>query len=222
MRQTLVIAALLGVAAAMPQQRANPTATGPTNTNVRILNFESFQDGANFGHQLFQEDGTTSGQKYGPDGLLYGFYSYINPEGTTIKVFWRAGQGVGYEVIGTEGLIEENLGNLRATITQAPPPLEARPRAPVRPRAQAPTPAPVQAPQTFIPVALPTTQRPPAATQPPRKQPASLNPNQFIPVVPSRPLGPTTPEPQSNFDFPATLNIERTHSGFFSSLTATR
>jgi len=240
MRQTLVIAALLGLSASLPQQRANPVATGPVNTNVRILSFESYQDGANFGHQLFQEDGTSSGQKYGPDGLLYGFYSYVNPDNQRVKVYWRAGQGVGYEVIGVEGLIKENLGNLRATISQtpqeqpaAPRPAPARP-APLRPAParQAPVrPAPTAAPHvprnTFIPSAV-TTTRPPAADT--RKTQAKLNPNQLVPVVPEPPQQhfrqspalQTTPPPESRFDYPATLNLERTNQGFFSSLTATR
>jgi len=213
MRHTLVIAALLALSAALPQQRA--ISTGPKNTNVKILTFESYQDGANFGHQLFQEDGTTSGQKYAPDGLLYGFYSYVNPDNQRVKVYWRAGEGIGYEVIGVEGLIEENLGNLRATIRQNVP----------EPPVQTPAPAPrrsrpvVQQQNAFIPTAIPTTPPPPPPTPAPVqvRQPARLHPNQFVPTVPE-----TTPAPQSRFDYPAELNLERTANGFFSSLTATR
>jgi len=212
MRHTLVIAALLALSAALPQQRA--ISTGPKNTNVKILTFESYQDGANFGHQLFQEDGTTSGQKYADDGLLYGFYSYVNPDNQRVKVYWRAGEGIGYEVIGVEGLIEENLGNLRATIRQNVP----------EPPAQTPAPAPrrsrpVVQQNAFIPTAIPTTPPPPPPTPAPVqvRQPARLHPNQFVPTVPE-----TTPAPQSRFDYPAELNLERTANGFFSSLTATR
>jgi len=209
MRQTLVFAALLGMSFGMPpQQRAID------GTNVRILNFESYQDGANFGHQLFQEDGTSSGQKRGPDGLQYGFYTYINPDNQRIKVYWRAGDGVGYEVIGAEGLAE--LGNLRAP-SSAPLPQAQQP-------ARLVTPAPRRPQNSFIPAARPTTPRPiPAQVGP--KQPAKLRPNQHLPVVPDTALPTTTTTtsaPESRFDYPASINLERTATGFFSSLTATR
>lgn len=208
----LIVAALLGASYAMPpQQRALSGAGASTNVvgnpNTRILSYESYQDGANFGHQLFQEDGTTSGQKQGPDGLLYGFYSYIQPDGNRVKVYWRAGQGVGYEVLGVEGLNKENLGNLKASApaaTQAPVPAPA-PRLAVQPQntfiPSAPTPSPIP-PPVHVPVVQP-------------KPAARLIPNNPIPVVP------VTPEPH-RFDYPATLNLERTANGFFSSLTATR
>jgi len=224
MQYTVIAAALLGAALALPQQRAVHT---PGNPNTRILNFESFQDGANFGHQLFQEDGTTSGQKYGPDGLLYGFYSYIQESGNRVKVYWRAGAGVGYEVLGVEGLVAENLGSLKAAHPReefqppaaqpAPQPQRAPQAAPVRraPQPSRPRPARVQNPNTFIPTA--PTPRPTLATQPPRRKPAAtLHPQNPIPVVPHTS---TTPAPH-RFDYPATLNLERTGTGFFSSLVA--
>merc|ERR1711970_241079 len=202
MRRTIVLAALLGVSLALPQQRANDVAAPIGNPNVRILSFESFQDGANFGHQLFQEDGTTSGQKYGADGLLYGFYSYVQEDGNRVKVYYRAGAGVGYEVIGVEGLVKENLGNLLATKSEPT----------VAPVAPPPRPA-----NTFIPSARPTTAAPaPAPTTTP-KPPAILLPETPIPVVPA-----ISTEPPLRFDYPATLNLERTAQGFFSSLTATK
>ena len=189
----------------MPSQRA----TAPGNPNVRILSFEAYQDGANFGHQLFQEDGTTSGQKYGPDGLLYGFYSYLQEDNTRVKVYWRAGEGVGYEVLGVEGLIKENLGNLKATKSSTPlPPVEPRPRAQPKPQVHQ---------NTFIPEALPP--QPKQHVQPVTQRPAArLLPQTPIPVVP---LDAPTPAP-FRFDYPATLNLERTSNGFFTSLTATR
>lgn len=198
----LVLAALLGVSLAMPQQRATGVPAPVGNPNVRILSFESYQDGANFGHQLFQEDGTTSGQKYGPDGLLYGFYSYLQQDGTRVKVYWRAGAGVGYEVLGVEGLVAENLGNLKATIPQTP---------------SVPTPAPARPPRvlepnTFIPNAPTPAPHTPVRVDAP-KPAARLLPETTIPVVP-------TPAPH-RFDYPATLNLERTATGFFSSLIAT-
>merc|ERR1719259_888870 len=157
MKYTLIAAALLGATAALPQQRA-ASAPPPGNPNTRILNFESFQDGANFGHQLFQEDGTTSGQKYGPDGLLYGFYSYIQESGNRVKVYWRAGAGVGYEVLGVEGLVAENLGSLKA----------AHPREEFQPPAAQPAPQPQRAPQAAPARRAPQPSRPrPARVQNP-------------------------------------------------------
>lgn len=195
--------ALAGAALAMPQQ-------GPDNTFTKILSFESYQDGHNFGHELFQEDGTTSGQKFGPDGLLYGFYSYIQQDGNRVKVLWRAGEGVGYEVIGVEGLNEEGLGNLRAlgtgTPTEAPvrrPAPRAQPTAapvvPPAPRVPSPRPAPIPVTPTrgrFIPTAAPVVPT-------------------HVPVLPQEP----TPAPH-RFDYPAVLNLERTNAGFVSSLRA--
>lgn len=196
----------------MPQQRAiGVPASAVGNPNTRILQYESFQDGANFGHQLFQEDGTTSGQKYGPDGLLYGFYSYLQQDGQRIKVYWRAGAGIGYEVLGVEGLVAENLGNLRATISQTPQEVPEPVVAPA-PRRQR-----VQAENTFIPTAPPPTAAPVPVTPRPA---ATLRPDTLIPVVPDF-LTTSTPAPH-RFDYPATLNLERTANGFFSSLTATR
>lgn len=118
----VMVVALAGVALAMPQRKAPaPLARAPTDdAYTRILSFESYQDGGNFGHEFLQEDGTGQGQKLGPDGLLYGFYSYIQDDGNRVKVFWRSGQGVGYEVIGVEGLDQNNLGNLRATVNLEP------------------------------------------------------------------------------------------------------
>ncbi|KAA0195342.1 pupal cuticle protein [Hyalella azteca] len=210
MIQIILVAALLGVSYAMPQQRALGAGAAAENVAgnpfTRILSYESYQDGANFGHQLFQEDGTTSGQKQGPDGLLYGFYSYVQPDNNRVKVYWRAGQGIGYEVLGVEGLVKENLGNLQATISAStPPPAPAR--------------LPVQQ-NTFIPPAPtppPPTQSP--IPQPAPRAPARLIPNNPIPVVP---ITTTTEFPPHRFDYPATLNLERTANGFFSSLTATR
>jgi len=215
MKYTLIAAALLGATAALPQQRA-ASAPPPGNPNTRILNFESFQDGANFGHQLFQEDGTTSGQKYGPDGLLYGFYSYVQQDGNRVKVYWRAGAGVGYEVLGVEGLVEENLGSLKAAHPRPefnPAPAQTQQQQqPRRPR-----PARVQNPNTFIPSAPTPPPRTRATPPPPQPKPAAtLPPRHPIPVVPQ---GSTTPAPL-RFDYPATLNLERTNTGFFSSLVA--
>merc|ERR1711970_441784 len=209
MRRTIVLAALLGVSLALPQQRANDVAAPIGNPNVRILSFESFQDGANFGHQLFQEDGTTSGQKYGADGLLYGFYAYVQEDGNRVKVYYRAGAGVGYEVIGVEGLNEEELGNLKATPSES-----TRAAAPApRPVQQRTPPRPVN---TFIPPppTPPPTQHIQHVQQTTAKPPATLRPQTPIPVVP------VSTEPPHRFDYPATLNLERTAGGFFSSLTA--
>lgn len=187
----MIVAALASACLAMPQQKSGDAFT-------RILNFESFQDGANFGHELFQEDGTLSGQKIGPDGLQYGFYSYLQPDGNRVKVFWRAGKGVGYEVIGVEGLVEENLGNLRATVS-------ATSQAPIAAPRRVPTQAPVvRAPVHATPAPVP--RRVPVQTPAPLPAPAQL------PVEP-------TPAPH-RFDYPAVLNLERTSNGFVSSLTA--
>jgi len=211
MRRTLALAALLSVSSALPQQRAIDAAAPIDNPNVRILSFQSFQDGGNFGHQLFQEDGTSSGQKYGPDGLLYGFYSYIQEGGNKVKVYYRAGAGVGYEVLNVEGLDKESLGNLVATKSAPTPapikrqrPVTARPRNTFIPTAR--TPAPVQHVQR-----LPVTTPKPAAT---------LRPETPIPVVPTTTT--TTEFPPHLFDYPGTLNLERTANGFFSSFTATK
>ncbi|XP_068233852.1 uncharacterized protein [Palaemon carinicauda] len=206
MRQLAVIALLVGSALARPQVAARD------NTFTKILSFESYQDGSQFGHELNQEDGTTSGQKFGPDGLLYGFYSYIQDDGNRVKVFWRAGEGVGYEVIGVEGLNQEGLGNLRATVSATPVPEPA-----VRSR-PAPTPAPVR---THVPTHVqPQHQPQPQHTfrpVPARPTPAPFDPSvTFIPAA--QPLDPT-PAPH-RFDYPAVLNLERTASGFVSSLQA--
>lgn len=195
-----------------PQQRALSGAAAPTNVvgnpNTRILSYESYQDGANFGHQLFQEDGTTSGQKQGPDGLLYGFYSYVQPDGNRVKVYWRAGHGVGYEVLGVEGINKEGLGNLKAhAVAPTPAPPAPAPRLTVQPQNTFIPAAPTPAPPVHTPVQNPIPVQP--------KPAARLTPNNPIPVVP------VTPEP-TRFDYPATLNLERTANGFFSSLTATR
>lgn len=203
---------LAGVALAMPQGAVRD------NTFTKILSFESYQDGNNFGHELFQEDGTTAGQKFGPDGLLYGFYSYLQEDGNRVKVLWRAGEGVGYEVIGVEGLNKDNLGNLRATPPRtqhrapAPAPAPVR-QAPVR---QAPRPVVTQQPhhQRQVPVVPVVQQRVPTQAQrlPPRQ-------NRFMPT-PS-PILPEEPTPAPHrFDYPAVLNLERTGSGFISSLLA--
>ncbi|XP_045116859.1 uncharacterized protein LOC123507752 [Portunus trituberculatus] len=203
MRQLVVIVALAGVALGMPQGAA----FGSDNTFTKILSFESYQDGHNFGHELLQEDGTTAGQKFGPDGLLYGFYSYLQEDGNRVKVLWRAGPGVGYEVIGVEGLDRESLGNLRATVNTNPqyqsPPRQTRPRPVVTSAPVVPQPpihrAPVQ--QHRAPVHAPA-------------------PNRFIPQTPG-PILPheVTPSPH-RFDYPAVLNLERTGQGFVSSLQA--
>ncbi|XP_076033137.1 uncharacterized protein LOC143020584 [Oratosquilla oratoria] len=201
MRQLVVALALVGCSLAMPQA-ASPTAF------PRILSFQSFQEGADFGHSLFQEDGTTSGQKIGPDGLLYGFYSYLQaPDNNRVKIYYRAGRDVGYEVIGVEGIPEENLGNLRAHVgttyvEPAPAPRPARP-APVRP---APTAAPTAAPAPVL-RKRPEVVAPVIPVPPPTEAPALVIPE-------------STPAPH-RFDYPATLNLERTPTGFVSSLMAT-
>merc|ERR1712212_53267 len=210
MRRTIALAALLSVSTALPQQRANDAAAPIGNPNVRILSFDSFQNGANFGHQLFQEDGTSSGQKFGPDGLLYGFYSYTQQDGNQVRVYYRAGKGVGYEVIGVEGLNPENLGNLVATRSSSTPEPPRRQPTTQRPVTRRPV-------NTFIPTQrTPIVQQPVQHIQPAvQRAPATLRPQTPIPVVPEAP----TPAPH-RFDFPATLNLERTANGFFSSLTA--
>lgn len=195
----MIVAALASACLAMPQQAKSG------DPFTRILNFESYQDGANFGHELFQEDGTLSGQKLGPDGLQYGFYSYLQPDGNRVKVFWRAGKGVGYEVIGVEGLVAENLGNLRATVsatTQAP--------------FVAPKRVPTQAPIIRNPVHV----RAPVTPAPaPRRIPVPVQTPAPLPPAPVQlPVEPT-PAPH-RFDYPAVLNLERTSNGFVSSLTA--
>merc|ERR1711872_839779 len=160
------------------------------NPNVRILSFDSFQNGANFGHQLFQEDGTSSGQKFGPDGLLYGFYSYTQQDGNQVKVYYRAGEGVGYEVIGVEGLNKENLGNLVATRSNTTP---------EPPRRQRPTTTTQRPVNTFIPTARTPVQHVQQHVQQPTRAPATLRPATLIPVVPE-----TTTPPPHRFDFPGT------------------
>ncbi|KAG7178066.1 putative Insect cuticle protein domain-containing protein 19 [Homarus americanus] len=174
------------------------------NTFTKILSFESFQDGNNFGHELAQEDGTTSGQKIGPDGLLYGFYSYIQQDGNRVKVLWRAGEGVGYEVLGVEGLNQEGLGNLRAHNQPSTAPRTVAPRPAPRSRAQSvprvpPTPS-------HAPVHIPRTA-------------STLPQGHFMPTpAPIYPQDPShTPH---RFDYPAVLNLERTGTGYVSSLTA--
>lgn len=181
------------------------------NTFTKILSFESYQDGNQFGHELFQEDGTTAGQKFGPDGLLYGFYSYLQDDGNRVKVLWRAGEGVGYEVIGVEGLNKDNLGNLRAT----PPRVQPQPAPAPAPVRQVARPVVTQQPvHRQVPVVPPVQQRVPTQAQrlPPRQNRFMPTPS---PIVPQEP----TPAPH-RFDYPAVLNLERTESGFVSSLTA--
>ena len=204
----MIVAALLGVSLARPQ------APGAGDPFTRILSFESFQDGSNFGHELFQEDGTLSGQKIGPDGLTYGFYSYLQPDNNNnrVKVYWRAGQGVGYEVIGVEGINPEQLGNLRAHISATPEPAR-----PVRPRPTA-APAVRRAPvvvQTPAPVVHRAPVLAPATPAPVVHRAPVLPPATPAPVL----AGIVTPEPH-RFDYPAVLNLERTSNGFVSSLTA--
>ncbi|KAK8740755.1 hypothetical protein OTU49_002688 [Cherax quadricarinatus] len=219
MRQLVVIVVLAGTALAMPQVARD-------NTFTKILSFESYQDGSNFGHELAQEDGTTSGQKFGPDGNLYGFYSYVQDDGNRVKVLWRAGQGIGYEVIGTEGINQEGLGNLRAPVSTNPEPAPVR-QAPSRPppvraapRAQ---PVPV-VPQVPHHVPEPVHRPAPAPVHSPA--PVLRAQGHFIPtptpIVPSRSPAfhdELTPSPH-RFDYPAVLNLERTSSGFVSSLQA--
>jgi len=209
MRRTLALAALLSVSSALPQQRAIDAAAPIGNPNVRILSFQSFQDGGNFGHQLFQEDGTSSGQKYGPDGLLYGFYSYIQNDGNNVKVYYRAGAGVGYEVLNVEGLDKESLGSLVATRSKSTPapPSRRRPATTARPR------------NTFIPTTRAPVQRVQHVQRTTPRPAATLRPETRIPVVPTTS---STEFPPHRFDYPATLNLERTANGFFSSLTATK
>lgn len=197
--------ALAGVALGMPQGAR----FGPDNTFTKILSFESYQDGHNFGHELLQEDGTTAGQKFGPDGLLYGFYSYLQQDGNRVKVLWRAGPGVGYEVIGVEGLDKDSLGNLRATISTNPtqgPQYQQAPRQVHRP-----------APRV---TAAPVVPQPPVHRAPIPRVPVHVPAqNRFIPPTPAPILPLETPSPH-RFDYPAVLNLERTGSGFVSSLQA--
>ena len=203
----MVFVALAGVALGMPQGARHG---GTDNTFTKILSFESYQDGHNFGHELLQEDGTTAGQKFGPDGLLYGFYSYIQPDGNRVKVLWRAGPGVGYEVIGVEGLDTKNLGNLRATISSNP-----------QPQGQF---QPQQAPRQRRPTAVPVVPQPPSVHHSSvHRTPAHVaNQHRFIPPTPApfhHPAHEVTPNPH-RFDYPAVLNLERTGQGFVSSLQA--
>ncbi|XP_037797676.1 skin secretory protein xP2-like [Penaeus monodon] len=210
MRQLVVIGALLGVALAMPQR-----GLGPDNTFTKILSFESYQDGNQFGHQLLQEDGTASGQKFGQDGLLYGFYSYVQDDGNPVKVLWRAGKGVGYEVLGVEGISQDGLGNLRAHTPTGP-------QTPAAPRPAAPRPAaPRAAPRPVAPPPRPVVPAPPPPPPQPafRPQPARAAPAHFVPTAAPALFQEPTPAPH-RFDYPATLNLERTAHGFVSSLTA--
>lgn len=196
-----MLVTLAGVALALPQGARH----GTDNTFTKILSFESYQDGHNFGHELLQEDGTTAGQKFGPDGLLYGFYSYIQQDGNRVKVLWRAGPGVGYEVIGVEGLDKDNLGNLRATVNTDPQ--------------YQPAPRPVQRSRPVV------TQAPVVPHHPPVHRAQHRAPV-HTPVAPQQRFIPTAapilaPEPNPHrFDYPAVLNLERTGSGFVSSLQA--
>ncbi|RXG71982.1 hypothetical protein Avbf_05421, partial [Armadillidium vulgare] len=117
MLRKVLFFALAGYCLAMPQRQSGQP---KDNTFVKILELESYQNGADYGHALQQEDGTATGQKVGPDGLVYGFYSYIQDDGTRVKVYYRAGQGVGYEVLKVEGLDIKGLGNLKPTISKTP------------------------------------------------------------------------------------------------------
>merc|ERR1719347_860791 len=137
MRQLVYMSVMLfGMACAMPQQGAQ--ITDPNHPlYTKILSYEAHQTGSNFGLEFFQDDGTAAGQKIGPDGLIYGFYTYIQEGGNRVKVYWRAGEGVGYEVIGTEGLPTSQLGNLRATINNNPAPVTHAPAIPPQPATHA-------------------------------------------------------------------------------------
>merc|ERR1719339_181690 len=137
MKSLLVVASLLGLTLGMPQgaprrQEPNAIARGNDALFTKILKYDNLQDGNQFGHNLVQEDGIASGVRIGDDGLQYGFYTYPQEDGSRVKVNWRAGAGIGYEVISTEGLDMKTLGSLKATLDPTPDPFYVE-TAPVTP-----------------------------------------------------------------------------------------
>ncbi|CAL4071460.1 unnamed protein product [Meganyctiphanes norvegica] len=200
MRQLVLVASLLGLTLGRPQgaprnqQLVNDApARGNDNLFTKIISLKTIQDGADFGHNLVQEDGIGSGVKIGPDGLQYGFYTYVEQDGNRVRVNWRAGEGVGYEVLSTEGLNTETLGNLRATQNATPDPFYVE-TAPVTPNPnRAVHHNPVIINQHDVPV---NTFKPPVVTD------FDFAPNQF--------------------DYPSQLDITRTNTGFSADFRATK
>ncbi|MCL4154975.1 UNVERIFIED_CONTAM: hypothetical protein GTU68_052876 [Idotea baltica] len=169
----------------MPQRQSGPAKENPY---VKILELESFQNGANYGHALQQEDGTATGQKVGPDGLVYGFYSYIQDDGNRVKVYYRAGEGVGYEVLKVEGLDQP------APRQPQPAPRQHQP-APRQhqPAPRQPQPVP-RLPQPAPPRQIP--QQPQFVPQQPQFQPQPA-------PLPRQPPPPKPPlKPLHRFDYP--------------------
>ncbi|CAL4071468.1 unnamed protein product, partial [Meganyctiphanes norvegica] len=201
MKSLLVVASLLGLTLGMPQgapRRQEPNAIGQGNDALftKILKFENLQEGNTFGHNLVQEDGTGSGVRIGDDGLQYGFYTYVQQDGNRVRVDWRAGEGIGYEVLSTKGLNTETLGNLKATLNATPDPFYVE-RAPVTPNPnRAVHHNPVIINQHDVPV---NTFRPPVVQD--------LGDLDFAP---------------NQFDYPSELNVQRSQLGFKSVFQATK
>merc|ERR1719315_633485 len=128
MRYLIVVASFLGLAMGMPQGDRQQTqevdrGTGPKNLFTKILSYQALQEGENFGHNLVQEDGIASQQRVGEDGIQYGFYTYLEEDGNRVRVNWRAGAGIGYEIVSTEGIDTKQLGNVKATLHPTEDPL---------------------------------------------------------------------------------------------------
>ncbi|KAB7501867.1 hypothetical protein Anas_09412 [Armadillidium nasatum] len=226
MNKIVLFFALAGYCLAMPQRQSGQP---KDNTFVKILELESYQNGADYGHALQQEDGTATGQ----------------------KVYYRAGQGVGYEVLKVEGLDIKGLGNLKPTISKTPQQdLAPQPRAESRqptqvvrqpvvqqqhqpqPRIEQLVQRPVvqhQQPQPIVRQPQPIFRQPqpvqpivrqPQPIQPIVRQPQPVQPIQ--PIIPQiNPLVPEEPTPAPHrFDYPANLNLQRTGTGFRSSFKA--
>merc|ERR1712055_680913 len=199
MRQLVIIASVLGLTLGMPQGAPrqqlvqDDSARGSENLFTKIISLKTKQEGAEFGHTLVQEDGIGSGVKIGPDGLQYGFYTYVQEDGNRVRVNWRAGEGVGYEVLSTEGLNTETLGNLKATLNATPDPFYVE-RAPVTPNPnQFHNPVIIHQQDQPIPV---NTFKPPVVTD------FNFLPNQF--------------------DYPSELNVQRSNQGFKAQFKATK
>merc|ERR1712055_659088 len=201
MRQLVIIASVLGLTLGMPQGAPrqqlvqDDSARGSENLFTKIISLKTKQEGAEFGHSLAQEDGTGSGVRIGEDGLQYGFYTYIGDDGNRVRVNWRAGEGVGYEVLSTEGLNTETLGNLRATQNATPDPFYVeRPHVGVTANPN----------QFHNPVIIHQEDQPiPVNTF----RPTLVGDINFLP---------------NQFDYASQLNVERSNLGFKSQFKATK
>merc|ERR1712106_298426 len=190
----IVIASMGGCTLGMPQgvRQEVDRGTGPRNLFTKILSYDALQEGENFGHNLVQEDGIASGQRIGDDGLQYGFYTYLQEDGTRVRVDWRAGAGIGYEIISTEGIDMASLGNLKATLDPTPDP--------------------------FYVETGPVTPNPNRAVNPVIIRQDGPDPvNTFVaPPVVDFDFAP------NQFDYPSELNVQRSQLGYKSTFKATK